>query len=107
MPTNDFHFRLRYANLARKKRAQLGVCLAALRRGGDPDFQRTVRELARNFGFRTLRGYLHRKRRRWPLREALFQELMQSLAQEKEPGLYSRWRRRRTSEPTLPDYPLQ
>ena len=79
MPADHFNLGRRDPNLARKERAQLGICFASLRRCGDFHLQGAIRQLARDFGFRTLRGHLDAERRRRPLADALLQEFMHGL----------------------------
>jgi hypothetical protein len=73
---DNFNLRDRHSHFAGKKRAQLGICLAALRGRRDADLQRSVRELARDFGFRTLGRYLHPQRRRPRVSDPLLEEFM-------------------------------
>ena len=76
MTADHFHARSGNARLVRKKRAQLGVCLAAFRRRRNPDLQRAIRKLARDFGFRTLRQHLYPQRRWKALGDPLLEQLM-------------------------------
>lgn len=76
MAADHFHPRRGNTGLVRKKRAQLGICLAAFRRRRNPDPQRSVRKLARDLGFRTLREYLYPERRWKTLGDPLLQQFM-------------------------------
>ncbi len=87
MAADDFYLGGGNSGFPRKERAKLGIRLASLWRRGHPDLQRAVRQLAHDFGFRTLRDYLYPEHRRAPLGETLFEELMHGTA----PGAIAPW----------------